>query len=369
MKVKILQFGDLHLDAPFTSLSDEDGMPQIRRQELKRALGRIVELARSEKVDMVLVCGDLFEYSYVSRATVNYITAQFSKIIDIPVMIIPGNHDPITPDSYYSCFSWPSNVHILSSENAGFFDPGTGTRVYGSLSQAEHLDNNKINILMYHGTLDMPFSQDTYQPVSSELIDSYGFDYCALGHFHTKIRGAGSRKRIYNAGSPEPLGFDEEGSHGVFIADIDKPAFGESVVNVEFKPIGQRHFFNIEVDISSCRNDEEAAHMAIAKIDRAGNCNDLYRISFTGYCRHGYQVDKVSVSDFIRDKAPHIRIIDNTAPDYDFETIAEEAGLRGLFTRKMLERAEKAPTEEERRIVMQALYYGLEAIDEGKVCV
>lgn len=369
MRVKFLQFGDLHLDAPFTSLSDEEGMPQIRRQELKRALGRIVELACTEKVDMVLVCGDLFEHSYVSKSTINYIAAQFTKIIDIPVIIIPGNHDPITPDSYYSCFSWPSNVHILSGENTNYVDSCTGTRVYSSLSPDKYPDDSAINILMHHGTLDMPFSADAYQPVSSELLDSYGFDYYAMGHFHTKIHGAGGRKRIYNAGSPEPLGFDEEGSHGVLISDIDKPSYSESNIHVEFKPIGQRRFINLEVSISGCRNDEEAAAMAIAKIEQAGSCNDLYRISFTGYCQHGYRMDEMSIADFIKDKALHIRIIDNTAQDYDFDVIAKEAGLRGLFTKKMIERAEKAMSEEEREIVMQALYYGLEAIDEGKVCI
>jgi hypothetical protein len=43
--------------------------------------------------------------------------------------------------------------------------------------------------------------------------------------------------------------------------------------------------------------------------------------------------------------------------------------LRGVFTRKMLERASQAEDEESASMVMKALYYGLEAIDEGKVCI
>lgn len=369
MRVKFLQFGDLHLDAPFTSLSDAEGMPQLRRQELKRALGRIIELAFTEEVDMVLVCGDLFEHSYISKSTINYIAAQLMKIPSIPVIIIPGNHDPICPDSYYNCFSWPANVHILSGESTIYVDTDIGARVYSNFSLDNHLDGNAINILMHHGTLDMPFSSEAYQQISSEQLDSYGFDYYAMGHFHTKILGAGTRKRIYNAGSPESLGFDEEGEHGVFIAEINKPSFGESTVNVEFKPIGLRRFINIEVNISGCSNDEEVGDRAALKMEQAGSCNDLYRISFTGYCRHGYKIDEMSIADFIKDKAQYTRIMDNTSPDYDFDVIAKEVGLRGLFARKMLERAEKAVSEQERKIAMQALYYGMEAIDEGKVCI
>ena len=51
MRIRLLQCGDIHLDAPFTSLSDAEGRPEQRRQELKQAIRRIVELAVEEQVD------------------------------------------------------------------------------------------------------------------------------------------------------------------------------------------------------------------------------------------------------------------------------------------------------------------------------
>jgi len=41
------------------------------------------------------------------------------------------------------------------------------------------------------------------------------------GIFIITLRGVGKSENIYNPGSPEPLGFDEEGEHGVFIGRID----------------------------------------------------------------------------------------------------------------------------------------------------
>jgi len=44
-------------------------------------------------------------------------------------------------------------------------------------------------------------------------------DYIALGHFHNTLRGVGKSENIYNPGSPEPLGFDEEGSTVSLLAE------------------------------------------------------------------------------------------------------------------------------------------------------
>ena len=368
MRIKLLHCGDLHLEAPFTSLSDVDGRPEQRRQELKQMLGRIVELAAAEQVDLLLICGDLYEHGYTRKSTMHFISDQFQKIPEIPILIIPGNHDPATPDSYYENFCWPSNVFILKEDSTYYEHANTGARVYGSLPLTGKPDNAMINILMFHGTLDMPFSADAYQPISSMELEEWGFDYCALGHFHTRIRGAGSKKRIYNPGSPEPLGFDEEGDHGVFITTIEKNV-EESEIQVAFKAMNQRCFVNLDVQVGGCLTNEQVAFRVTAAMEALAGREDLYRITLQGYLSKEFRIDTGIVADLLKDRASYIRIADHTTPDYDFEQVASEPGLRGLFVKKMLERAEKATGDKERQLVMQALYYGMEAIDEGSICI
>ena len=369
MCVKLLHCGDLHLEAPFASLSDADGRPDQRRQELKRMLGSIVELADAEQVDLLLVCGDLYEHGYAKKSTLHFICDQFRKIPEIPVLIIPGNHDPATPDSFYCNFDWPSNVHILKEDNIFYEHSATGARVYGCLPLTGKLDEAGINIFMFHGTVDMPFSTDAFQPASSAELETYGFDYCAMGHFHTRIQGAGAERRIYNAGSPEPLGFDEEGEHGVFITTIEKQPGENSTIQAVFKGLNLRQFVNLDVQTGGCLNDEQAAFRAAAAMEGAGSKEDLFRISLQGYITHDFKIDTGYIASLLRTKAFYARIMDHTIPDYDFEQISKEPGLRGLFVRKMLDRAAKAPGDKDRRLVMQALYYGMEAIDEGSICV
>lgn len=381
-RVKLLHCGDLHLDAPFTSLADRDGIPEQRRQELKRMLGTIINLAISENVDMLLLCGDLYEHGYVRKSTFHFIYEQLRKIPDLPVIIIPGNHDPLSPDSLYTSCAWPENVHILKSRIDFYEHKSTGTRVSCVMPQTSHISEasvsrtapilstrGEINILVHHGTLDMAFSTDAYQPVSSAELDVSGFDYCALGHYHSVIRGAGRAGRIFNAGSPEPLGFDEEGEHGVFLVTIEKNEDEESRINADFRRIGQRRFINLEVQVGDCLTDEQAASAVISATEGAGSAGDLYSVTLQGYVNRNFRVDTAYILEVLKDKAFFIKINDRTMPDFDFGSIAGEPGLRGLFVRKMLDRAATAIDEEARQLVMKALYYGIEAIDEGSVCV
>jgi predicted phosphodiesterase len=369
LRIKFIQCGDLHLDSPFTSLADIEGKPDLRRQDLKSTLARIVDLADTEKADALLICGDLYEHGYIRKSTVRYICDQFNRIPGIHIMIIPGNHDPAVPESFYCGFEWPGNVHIMAGRNRSFELPGKGAVIHSTLVPPDGLDPAYINILMYHGTLDMPFSNDAFQPVKSAEIAVSGYDYCALGHFHTVIFGAGPDKNIFNAGSPEPLGFDEEGKHGAIAAEVLKTPGAGTEINAGLLNIGRRQFFNLVADISACLNDEQTAETVITVLESSGSREHLYRVSLCGHVSNEFRPDTEILRQLLREKAFYIKLLDRTVPDYDFDTIAGEPGLKGLFVRKMLDRAAAASGEEERQLVMQALYYGMEAIDEGKVCI
>jgi len=365
VRIKFIQCGDLHLDAPFSSLSDMDGKPEQRRDDLRLALSRIVDAAKAERADLLLICGDLYEHVYIRKSTIRYVCDQFKRIPEVSVLMIPGNHDPAFSGSYYSDFNWPPNVHVLME--GAFYEHPEGTRVYCDVPPSGSPDRSNINILMLHGTLDMPFSTDAFRPVSGTELEAYGFDFCALGHFHSRIDGAGPDKRIYNAGSPEPLGFDEKGDHGVYVVEISKEPDGESRLQADFLKLNRRRFIDIEVKITGCMTNEQAAERAEEAMRQAGCSEDLYRISLSGYISHDFKIDAGQITDLLMTKAFYIRVADQTAPEYDFEQIAEEPGLRGLFVRKMLDRALAAREPEEKALVMQALYYGIEAINEGKV--
>ena len=62
-----------------------------------------------------------------------------------------------------------------------------------------------------------PRKVSNYLPFNQEDLRNSGFDYIALGHYHQHKLFDDDYGNIIAAypGSPEPLGFDETGPHGI----------------------------------------------------------------------------------------------------------------------------------------------------------
>ena len=92
-KIKILHSADLHLDSPFQGLTA--GKAAIRRGEQRQLLSALGILAREEKVDIVLLAGDLLDSGNTYYETGEELARCLGQL-EMPVFISPGNHD------YYS---------------------------------------------------------------------------------------------------------------------------------------------------------------------------------------------------------------------------------------------------------------------------
>ena len=104
--IKILHTADLHLDSAFEALPA--GKAAIRRAEQRELLSRLAELARSERVDVVLLAGDIFDgggtYFETGAELVRCL-----RDMSVPVFIAPGNHDPYDAHSPYAKLDFPQN--------------------------------------------------------------------------------------------------------------------------------------------------------------------------------------------------------------------------------------------------------------------
>jgi exonuclease SbcD len=368
INIKFLHCADIHLEAPFTSVGTAEGKSSIRRQDLKEALQNIIDLAGYENVDLLLICGDLYEHDYINKSTIEFINYSFAKIQKTKVIIVPGNHDPYIPGSYYKSNKWSSNVTILSPDNPEVFFEELGTYIYYLGNENYKMpDSRYINILMGHGTLDMNIDTKAYNPISSRDIQYLDIDYVALGHFHKMFRELGINKNIFNPGSPEPLGFDEPGSHGIFLGTISKKDSGRSSIEVDFIPLAKRFYESIEVRLDGCCADQQVVSKIEELLEGKSLTQGLFNIILTGYVERGYKPDIPYILSFFKDKVFYIKLEDQSKPDYNFDELKKEPGIRGVFSRKMLKMID---AEEDRKIkeeLEKALYYGLEALDYGSV--
>ncbi|MFM6456316.1 MAG: exonuclease subunit SbcD, partial [Planktothrix sp.] len=94
--IKILHLSDIHLGSSFSHgrINPETGL-NSRLEDFITTLGRCIDRAIAEPVDLVLFGGDAFPDAtpvpYVKQA----FAAQFRRLVDaeIPTVLLVGNHD------------------------------------------------------------------------------------------------------------------------------------------------------------------------------------------------------------------------------------------------------------------------------------
>jgi DNA repair exonuclease SbcCD nuclease subunit len=371
IKMKELTFihcGDIHLDARFTATGLSDIKAKERRQEIRDTFSRIIDEVIKHKVHVLFISGDLFEHEYISRNTAEFIINQFKRIPGVKIFISPGNHDPYVANSYYVTLDWPSNVHIftnmmksieLPEYNAAIYGIGfTGKYQYQSmLTGLRNMDYSKINILVTHGTLDNISSECPYHPVKSTDIKRWGFDYVALGHIHKMGQGKDypDVKAVY-CGSPEPLGFDEPGDHGIILGRITKQG-----IATQFIKMNKRQYITKEMDISNMATiDELESNM---KEQLYSLTDDFVKIVLTGRKNREMDLDIQLITSRLVHHCFYLKIVDDTCPDYQLEELCKQYNLKGIFTRKMLEEIDKTQDEQMKKKLYKALYLGLDALN------
>ncbi|MFZ5985955.1 MAG: metallophosphoesterase family protein [Bacillota bacterium] len=376
--LKFLHFSDLHLDMPFTSMGPGSKRAASRRQDLLDVFDSIVSLAQKEAVDVILISGDLYEHNYIKKSTISYINKKFSGINPIKIFIVPGNHDPYINNSYYKNFEWSSNVFILSQDRPYVVLEDISACIYGigfsnfyeeklDLTNIKSTDNKLFNLMLIHGTVDMNFGNNMYNPVASAELAGLSMDYIALGHFHNRMDNIGRRGVIYNPGSPEPLGFDEEGEHGIYLGTIEKISESDKKLSVSFIPTGKKQYISLEI-----RSDAFCSNQEV--IDRINNITgDIkgtgYMVSVTlkGYVEPGYRVNTAKIINLLNNSFFYIDVKDETLPLYNYGELANDPGIKGIFVKKMLTLINNAGSEKERHLLRKSLYYGIEALEQGRV--
>ena len=100
MSVKFIHAADLHIDSPMRGLARKDGaVAESVRDATRRAFKNLTQTAIAEKVDFVIIAGDLFDGRWDDRETGVWTSKEFGKLAanGIPVYLAFGNHDGANP--------------------------------------------------------------------------------------------------------------------------------------------------------------------------------------------------------------------------------------------------------------------------------
>lgn len=356
--MKFVHIADMHFDSPFKNLADRPGLGDKMRMEQRRAFKKVIEYIQDNEIPYLFISGDLYEQKYIRKSTIEYINNLFKEIPNTKVFISPGNHDPYIKNSYYSQFSWNSNVKIFTNKvekvetkDADIYGCGFDD-FYCEKSRINEFninDLNKVNILIIHGSLNASETlEKNYNPMTKNAIEEKGFDYVALGHIHKRDDST----NIVYPGSTVPQGFDELDEHGMIVGQLEK-----GNLKLEFVKVAEIEFEEIELDCTDIISQEEL----IEKINNLDlNVKKLYKIILNG--KRNFEINPYNLFKFDLDEKI-IKIKNKTKPNYDLNKLKNETTLKGLFTKEMLKRLENAENEDQKSIIEKAIELGLEVLE------
>lgn len=228
------------------------------------AIAALGALARERDATFVVVAGDVFDDNQVDRQTVLRAMEVLRGFGDLPVLLLPGNHDPLNAGSIYASedvvAQLPPNVHVVTdSEPIALAD---GVEVVGApwrvkwptrnplLDVLEQLEPPAgVRIVLGHGGV-AEVGGDFDQVGGLRLadleaaVDAGLAHYLALGDRHSAT-DVGSTGRIRYAGAPEPTNYTEIDPGKVLLVDLDRRS-----IEVEAHQVGRWTFRRKDFDVA-----------------------------------------------------------------------------------------------------------------------
>lgn len=195
--MRFLHAADLHLDSPLRGLDRYEGAPvDDVRGATRRAFENLVATALSERVDLVVIGGDLYDGDWPDHNTGLFFVKGVAQLAEagIPVAIVRGNHDAAS--KLTKSLRLPRNVHLLAdTKPETVVLDGIGVAVHGqSFVTPAVLDDlasaypapiqGCFNIGLLHTSLNGRPGHDNYAPTTLDVLRGKGYDYWALGHIH-----------------------------------------------------------------------------------------------------------------------------------------------------------------------------------------
>lgn len=196
---KFIHAADLHLDSPLRGLSKYEGAPVDElRLATREALKNLVRLAESERVDFVLIAGDVYDGDWKDYNTGLFFKSQMSRLraLDIPVVLISGNHD--AESQITKNLSLPENLtrldhkkpqtHVLEKFGVAVHGQSFATRAVTDDLSANYprAISGALNIGLLHTLAEGQEGHDSYAPCTLDGLRSKNYDYWALGHVHNR---------------------------------------------------------------------------------------------------------------------------------------------------------------------------------------
>jgi hypothetical protein len=227
-RLKLIHTSDVHLESD-TFGSGPRG--DLFRHSVRSAFAGVINIANENRADLLLIVGDLFDSNRISGDALDFAMNEIGRA-QMPVVMIPGNHDAHDERSIYAALSpasLPRNLYlILDPDGISLNFPELSAHVWGR-ALVEHSPEYRPlsglpepipdawNIGLAHGFFS-DIETNRSSPITPAEIEASGYDYIALGHIHVFGDVSQGSTRAFYCGTPAPL---YDGSEAGWVLEIN----------------------------------------------------------------------------------------------------------------------------------------------------
>jgi DNA repair exonuclease SbcCD nuclease subunit len=209
--IVVAHSSDLHVD--------DDHTARLHGGDGAAGLACVLRAAGGAGADLVILAGDTFD----SHRVPDGLLARVAEVIaasGLPVVLLPGNHDPVVADAVYhnARLAELENLHVLGvTHDEAILFPGLDLEVWGRAHrgyadmipfETVRARRTRWQIAVGHGHYHpQPDRSTRLRPswlIGDAEIAAIGADYVALGHWNRAAKvGSGV---AYYSGAPEYAG-------------------------------------------------------------------------------------------------------------------------------------------------------------------
>ncbi|MEF9841829.1 MAG: DNA repair exonuclease [Raoultibacter sp.] len=304
-KITFIHASDLHLGAPFRGLRAlSDRWANRLLSAIPEAYDRVVDAALHNRVDFVVIAGDIFDTSHASYADYLHFFKGITRLgaAGIPVYLCTGNHDPYT-SWQHDFFALPENATMFSADKPSFATYERDGEVLALLGgrgyynqtwpQSEDISEGISRAAAREATgVDAPFAvavlhtglhlDYTKAPCNPSDLLARGMDYWALGHIHVRYVDNPANPHLAFSGCIQGRDIKETGERGVFLVTLEQGAPN----TVQFIPTASVVWQRMDVEVSECASIAEVGEKILRDLFRKNGearCEEMCtRITLVG---------------------------------------------------------------------------------------
>lgn len=365
--IRFLHIADIHLG--FKQYGSNE-----RANDIARGLNHAVHMAVGNRVDFVVLSGDLFHKHAIDPHTLYQVIRLLEPLEEarIPLLAIIGNHDSPHQGgemSWLDYLSATGSIVLLDAQaidhqlalvpwdnekrTGSYIDLDCGVRVIGMryygastanvvtayVQELAKLPPAPYSIMMMHAGLqgEMPFDATAISATQLDPLSPY-VDYLALGHYHKPYE---CDEWIYNPGTLETISIDETEwpDRGMLMVDVD---LENKTHKTRLYSHVRRPFSRIQVDASAIPTFADLLVEVSERIDNkkyiATPEGGVIEITLTGLLQFPHaQLDTDAIIARLQQMTDSllIRVNDKTSTDAG-EIEVDENQTRGEVERQVL---------------------------------